>query len=141
MRLHFISMAGVILLAITSSLLGGCAASQSAESISKSVSSPFKLSSSLVGGDDSAMYRQDVERTTIANLRAGGDANALRHSLAGLAHERGISDWAADAATLEGIVAGLRSAGLDAEAQGNFADRLLGQNDEVLLQLAEHPAR
>lgn len=136
MRLDLGSTAGVILLAIATSHLGGCAASQSSGSVSDSVSSPFEWSSSSMGGDDSAMYRQDVERTTVANVRAGGDANALRHSLAGLAHEHGITDWPDDATTLEGIVAGLHAAGLEADAQGDFADELFGEGDDRLLEIA-----
>jgi hypothetical protein len=131
----------LVVLAAVVSFLAGCQISNSVESISGSVSSPFKWSSSSSGGDDSAMYREDVERLTAAHVRAGGEAASLRRSLGDLARAQGVTDWASDAPTVSGLAAGLQAAGLDGAARDAYAARLLGEDADTLLQLAEHPAR
>jgi hypothetical protein len=141
MRYVFVSTARFAAVAVAFSFLVGCALLDSSTSISDSVSSPFKWSSSSSSGEDFAMYREDVERLTVAHLRAGGDAPALRGSIAGLARKQGITDWAADQPTLEGVDAGLRAAGLDDDARSAYAARLLGDDADALFRLAEHPAR
>lgn len=141
MRMHFGFTIRLAALALAGTLFGGCAISNSVQSISNSVSSPFEWSSSSSGGGGTAMYREDVERLTLARVRAGGDVQALRGGIADLAREQGITDWAADAPTLEGIAAGLRAAGLDEAARRDFTARLVGETTGTGLQLADHPAR
>jgi hypothetical protein len=140
MRTRFDFAARLAALGLAAALFGGCAISESVQSISNSVSSPFESSSSSSGGDGIVMYREDVERLTLARVRAGGDVSALRGGIADLAREQGIIDWASDAPTLEGIESGLRAAGLDEAARRDFTTRLVGGMPDRL-QLADHPAR
>jgi len=139
MRIRITSAARFTALAAAATLLGGCAISNSVESLSDSVSSPFEWSSSSSGNDDSAMYREDVERLTAAYVRAGADAESLGRGIAALAGQQGITDWSSDAPTVMGVGAGLRAAGLDAADRRAFLAALLGPEGDSLLRLAEHP--
>ncbi|HTP64554.1 MAG TPA: putative lipoprotein [Geobacteraceae bacterium] len=96
-------VAGALLLTLC---LAGCSISTS---ISDSVSSPFKWSSSISGGEKEA-YQDDVRDYTEAYVRSSSDIEGFRKGLASLAEKRGISNWEADEATYLGIGAGLAKA-------------------------------
>src|SRR3990172_13296192 len=106
----------------------GCSISHSSESLSKSVSSPFKSSSSSSGEADDPAYQEEVRSFAAGFARSGGDANAFRRGVASIAERRGIHDWEDDDQTCRAIGSGLARAGLDegraeALAQDLFAGR------------------
>ena len=88
----------------------GCSFSDSSESISKSVSSPFTSSSRSSGGSDQS-YRDDVRDYTAAYVKSGGDFDAFQKQIAKLAAKHGITDWELDTNTFVGIGEGLKKAG------------------------------
>jgi hypothetical protein len=90
----------------------GCSFSDSSESISKSVSSPFRSSSDSSGGSDQT-YRSDVRDYTAAYVKSGGDFDGFRAQIAKLAAKHGITDWELDTNTFVGIGEGLKKAGVN----------------------------
>jgi hypothetical protein len=113
-------------------LLGsGCSISNSSETLSDSLSSPFDWSSdssdSSSGGDSA--YRQDVSDYTVAFARNGGNLDAFRMGVRQLAEHRGIANWEDDATTCASIGLGLRLAELDLAAAEHFGEDLLGANE------------
>jgi hypothetical protein len=107
----------------------GCSISNSSETISNSISSPFQWSSDSSGslGDDSA-YRQDVGDYTVAFAEAGGDLSGFREGLGRLALRHGITNWEEDAYTCASIGLGLQRVGLDEQAAARFGEDLFGAN-------------
>lgn len=93
----------------TAGSVAGCSFSDSSESISKSISSPF-ISSSR-SSDTEGRYRDDVRDVTAASLQSGGNVSQLRAQLTKVATDHGVSDWETDQATYVGIGAGLAKAG------------------------------
>lgn len=89
-------------------LVAGCSFSKSSESISKSVSSPFKSSSGSSSPEDA--YREDVRDYTAANIKSGGDAEGLRREIGTLAKKHGITDWEQNESTYRAIGEGLAKA-------------------------------
>ncbi len=98
-------LAGALILALA---VTGCSISKS---VSDSVSSPFKWSSSSIGGEKEA-YQGDVRDYTEAYVRSASDIEGFRKGLASLAEKHGISNWEADESTYIGIGAGLAKAGV-----------------------------
>lgn len=84
----------------------GCSIS---DSISDSVSSPFKWSSdsSRSSSHDKESYQRDIRDYTEAYVRSSADVQGFRKGLASIAEKHGISNWEADAATYKGIGQGL----------------------------------
>lgn len=137
-----------VLLAATLIAVGaGCSISNSSQSISDSISSPSESisnssesssdSSNGGGGDDApapepaaetASYQRDVSELTRTYLETGGDVDAYRAAVAGLAEDRGITDWEADAATTNAIGHGAGAAGLDERAFTAFVAELVGDH-------------
>lgn len=103
--------------------------SNSSETLSDSISSPFDWSSgsSKSSGGDSA-YRQDVSDYTVAFVRDGGDLDAFRTGLGRLAEQRGITNWEADSFTCASIGLGLQQARLDRAAALRFGQQLFADN-------------
>ncbi len=110
-------------------LLFGCSFSDSSETLSNSISSPFDWSSSSSdsSGGDSA-YRQDVSDYTIAFTRQAGDLDAFRQGLGRLAERRGITNWEEDSFTCASIGLGLQRAQLELAAAERFGVDLFGAN-------------
>ncbi len=110
-------------------LLFGCSFSDSSETLSDSISSPFNWSSSSSDSskEDSA-YRQDVSDYTIAFTRQRGDLDAFRHGLGQLAERRGITNWEEDSFTCASIGLGLQRAQLELAAAERFGVDLFGAN-------------
>ena len=106
-----------------------CSASNSSETLSDSISSPFQWSSDSSGsiGGDSA-YRQDVGDYTIAFTEQPGDWEAFRQGVGRLAEQRGITNWEGDVFTCASIGLGLQRADLDAGDAGRFGENLFGAN-------------
>ena len=115
-------------------VLGACSASNSSETLSDSLSSPFKWSSgsSDSSSDGGSAYRQDVSDYTVAFTRGGGDLDSFRSGLRRHAEARGISDWEDDTLTCASIGLGLRRAGLSRSDALAFGQRLLGGNAQAL---------
>jgi len=110
----------------------GCSLSYSSESISKSVSSPFKSSSNSSGEADDPAYQDEVRNFAAGFARSGGDANAFRRGVASIAERRGIEDWEDDDQTCRAIGAGLAQAKLSKDAAEALAgDLLSGRGDRV----------
>src|SRR3972149_5479513 len=86
----------------------GCSISYSSESLSKSVSSPFKWSSSSSGEADDPAYQEEVRSFAAGFARSGGDASAFRRGVASIAERRGIQDWEDDDQTRRAIRGGAR---------------------------------
>ena len=85
----------------------GCSFSASSESISNSISSPFR-SSSASSASDASRYRQEVADYAQAFVAGGGgDALSFQRGLATLAEKRGISDWQANPDTWTNLGVGL----------------------------------
>ena len=110
-------------------LVFGCSFSDSSETLSDSISSPFDWSSSSSdsSGGDSA-YRQDVSDYTIAFTRQGGDLDAFRQGLGQLAERRGITNWEEDSFTCASIGLGLQGAQLELATAERFGADLFGAN-------------
>jgi len=98
-----LQLAGAAVLALA---MAGCSISNS---ISDSVSSPFKWSSDSSKGKKEA-YQGDVRDYTEAYVRSSSDIEGFRKGLASLAEKHGISNWEADEATYTGIGEGLAKA-------------------------------
>jgi hypothetical protein len=108
----------------------GCSISNSSDTLSDSISSPFKWSSksSDSSSDGASAYRQDVSDYTVAFVRSGDDLDAFRSGLRELAESRGVTNWEEDSLTCASIGLGLRSADFtDARAMA-FARQLLGED-------------
>ena len=118
----------VILIALAVAPLA-CAASNSSDSLSTSVSSPFKSSSSSW---DAVAYREDVREVTHAYVRSGGELPAFQRSVGDLAEQRGITNWEEDELTCASIGEGLRQAELEAGEAREFAARLFGSGAEQI---------
>jgi hypothetical protein len=111
---------------------GGCSISYSSESLSKSVSSPFKSSSASSGEEDDPAYQDEVRSFTAGFARSGSDANAFRRGVASIAERRGIHDWEDDDQTCRAIGAGLAQAELgESRAEALAGDLLSGRADRV----------
>jgi hypothetical protein len=111
-----------------------CAASESAQSISDSVSSPFEWASNSMSsssGGDTA-YQQDVSEFTLAFATTGGDLEGFRMGIRTLAEQRGITSWEADPSTCASIGHGVRRADYDRLAALDFGEELFGQNAGAL---------
>ena len=117
-------------LTVTTAIGLGCSFSNSSETLSDSISSPFGWSSDSSGssGGDSA-YRQDVGDYTVAFAEAGGDWEAFRQGVGRLAEQRGITNWEEDVFTCASIGLGLQRRGLDPDAASQFGQELFGSND------------
>jgi hypothetical protein len=111
----------------------GCSISASSESLSKSVSSPFKSSSASSGGEsDDPAYQDEVRSYAAGFARSGSDANAFRRGVGSIAERRGIHDWEDDDATCRAIGAGLEQAELnESRAEALAGDLLAGRADRV----------
>ena len=110
----------------------GCSLSYSSESISKSVSSPFKSSSSSSGEEEDPAYQEEVASYTAGFAGSGGDTLTFRRGVASIAERRGISDWEDDDQTCRAIGKGLHKAGLDeGRAEAMAGDLLSGRADRV----------
>ncbi len=109
-------------------VLGACSASNSSETLSDSISSPFDWSSgsSDSSSDGGSAYRQDVSDYTVAFARSGGDLEAFRSGLRHHAERRGITNWEDDTLTCASIGLGLQRAGLSQSDALAFGQRLLG---------------
>lgn len=110
-------------------VLGGCSMSNSSETLSDSISSPFEWSSgssdSSSGGDSA--YRRDVSDYTVAFAHSGAvDLDAFRSGLRQLAEERGVSNWEDDPLTCASVGRGLQRARLSNADALAFGQRLLG---------------
>ena len=99
------------LLAVLVVGLFACSFSDSSESISKSVSSPFK-SSSDSSGNSALAYQADVRDYTAAYIRSGGDYDTFERKIGSVAAQHGITDWELDTGTYLAIGQGLRKGGL-----------------------------
>lgn len=118
-----------LVLVTSIALCWGCSFSDSSETLSDSISSPFDWSSSSSdsSGGDSA-YRQDVSDYTLAFARRGGDVEAFRQGLGRLAERRGITNWEEDAFTCASIGLGLQRAQIDVASAERFGVDLFGAN-------------
>ena len=116
-----------VLIALAALTAAACSFSDSSQSISNSVSSPFESSSKSSDGDGApTAYLRDVEALSFAFAGAGAEPEGLLRELGRVALEHGISDWESVPATYLAIGAGLRRAGLDAEGARRLADALFG---------------
>lgn len=114
----------------------GCSISKSSETISDSISSPFKWSSDSSGSDEKeTAYQRDVSHYAASFVRDGGDLDAFRAGVRQLAEARGITNWESDAATCESIGRGLQVARLDPAEMEGFADALLGDHPRSVAAL------
>lgn len=102
-RLQVAGAAGIVL------AMTGCSIS---DSISDSISSPFKWSSdsSRSSRDNKESYQGDVRDYTEAYVRSNDNVRGFRNGLASIAEKHGISNWEADTATYRGIGQGLGKA-------------------------------
>jgi hypothetical protein len=116
----------VAILFLVPIIAGGCSISNSSGSISDSVSSPFKWSSSSSGGDTA--YRDDVSDYTVAYLESAADIGAFRRGLGQIAQRHGITNWEADRLTCASIGHGLRRAGVHPSEIDGLADKLFAPN-------------
>lgn len=110
----------------------GCSFSDSSESISHSISSPFEsisasISSSSPGGAERA-YREDVRDYTQTYVTSGGDFQAYQADLAKIAQRHGISNWEENMTTYVGMGEGLAKATVT-DAQFMAYKRTLSGND------------
>jgi hypothetical protein len=95
-------------MALSGLAMTGCSIS---DSISDSISSPFKWSSrSSDSSDKNESYQRDVRDFTEAYLRTSSDPAGFRTGLASIAQKHGISNWEADEATYHGVGEGLGKA-------------------------------
>lgn len=122
-------------------IAGGCSISASSESISKSVSSPFTMASSLSRssgseGDEEA-YRREVAEYTDAYVRSGGQYDAFQRRVGELAVRHGISDWEANRTTYVAFGEGLKRAGVKGLALDTWTENLAGGNARWIKAIQE----
>ena len=115
----------------------GCSISNSSDTLSNSISSPFEWSSdsSDSSSDAASAYRQDVSDYTVAFARNGGDLDAFRSGVRSLAESRGVTNWEADVLTCASIGLGLRHAELGELEAMAFGRELLGEDAPGLVAL------
>jgi hypothetical protein len=118
-----------------------CSISNSSETLSDSISSPFEWSSSSSPGGGSA-YREDVSDYTVAYAkwsgpRAGGsqEVQVFRAGMSRLALHRGISNWEEDAITCASVGQGLQLADVDEAVFEQFAASVFGADAGKLRNL------
>ena len=124
-RIHSLLVCAVASIALSL----GCSVSNSSETISDSISSPFDWSSSSsdsVAGDSA--YRQDVSDYTVAFADQPEDWGAFRQGVTRLAEQHGITNWEEDTFTCASIGLGLQRRGLDARTAARFGEDLFGAN-------------
>ena len=129
----------------------GCSISNSSESISKSISSPFKWSSASSDSssdDDGAApdqpeppqqteaYGADIRQVSATYARSGGEVDALRSQLSSIAAARGITNWDADHVTCRNIGEGIRLGGMDADQLETFAGQVCGDSSAMRASLS-----
>ena len=122
-------------LGLVALLCAGCSISQS---ITDSVTSPFRWSSDTVGytaGEPS--YRRDLSDYAASFARSGGDLDAFRTAVRQRAEAQGISNWQEDPLTCASIGYGLQVAELDRAQVDRLADELLGGHPKGLEALYE----
>ena len=107
----------------------GCSIS---DSISDSISSPFKWSSdsSKSSSGDKESYQGDVRDYTEAYVRSSDDIQGFRKGLATVAEKYGISNWEADTVTYRGIGQGLAKAKVKQAQLEVYKTNLAGGNPE-----------
>jgi len=117
--------------------LAACSISKSSESLSTSISSPFKSSSDSSSGGSNSAYLVDVRSYTQGFFAtSGGDVTAFRRGLGEKAQARGLHDWEDDDATCEAIGQGLKKAGLTQEkAQALLGEIFAGRSDRAAVAL------
>lgn len=105
----------------------GCSIS---DSISDSISSPFKWSShsSNSSGDEKAAYQHDVRDYTQAYVHSSSDVEGFKKGLASLAQKHGITNWEADETTYLGIGEGLGKAKVSQTQLEVYKTNLSGGN-------------
>lgn len=136
----------LLLLSLCVAFAAGCSISNSSESISKSISSPFKWSSassdSSSPDDDgdkddgkkdeksksATEYGVDVSHLAATYAQNGGEIGALRSAVSKLALERGITNWEVDPLTRESIGRGVREGGMTEDQFTSFSKELFGSD-------------
>jgi len=127
---------GALLLAFA-----GCSISYSSESLSKSISSPFKSSSGSSGEEADPAYQGEIASFTAGFAGSGGDTATFRRGVASIATRRGINDWEDDDQTCRAIGQGLHKAGLDdGRAEALAGDLLSGRADRVQVVMKGYDA-
>jgi hypothetical protein len=108
--------------------------SDSSQSSSKSASGSSQSSSdsSSPGRARARKYKEDVADYTQAFVISGGAAAAFMNGIAAIAEKRGVSDWESDAATWEGIGAGLARAKVKKEQLEVYKQNWSGGNPEAM---------
>jgi hypothetical protein len=111
----------------------GCSISDSSDTISDSLTSPFRWSSdsSPDGGDDFA-YSRDLSDYAASFAKSGGDLDAFRTAVRLRAEAEGISNWQEDAFTCASIGYGLQIARIDPDQADRFGQELLGTHPQGL---------
>jgi hypothetical protein len=116
--------------------LAACSISASSESISKSVSSPFKSSSDSSSGGPESAYFDEVRSYTAGFATSAGDVTNFRRGIGSIAERRGIHDWEDDDATCKAIGQGLKQAQLTQEkAQALLGEIFAGRQDRAAVAL------
>ena len=119
----------------------GCSISYSSESLSKSISSPFKSSSGSSGEEADPAYQDEIASFTAGFAGSGGDTATFRRGVASIATRRGINDWEDDDQTCRAIGQGLHKAGLDeGRAEALAGDLLSGRADRVTVVMKGYDA-
>lgn len=119
----------------------GCSISYSSESLSKSVSSPFKSSSASSGEEEDPAYQEEVASYAAGFAGSGGDATTFRRGMASIAERRGIHDWEDDDQTCRAVGKGLHKAGLGKDrAEALAGDLLSGRADRVKVVMKGYDA-
>jgi len=127
-------LAGVVAVAGCSFFYSSKSSSDSSKGSSKS-SNSFSQSSSDSSSPDQARaraYKADVADYTQAHVISGGSAGSFLNGIAALAEKRGVSDWESDAATWEGIGAGLARANVTKEQLSVYKQNWGGGNTEAM---------
>jgi len=126
----------VALLGLALCTTGGCSFSASSESISNSISSPF-TSSSASSKSDEERYEDDVADYAEAFAKGGGgELESFKRGLAGIAEDRGISDWEANPNTWSSIGAGLGRSDINDAAFSGYQESWAG-GDSTRMELMQ----
>jgi hypothetical protein len=130
-RVHVLVFLGLLV-----TFSAGCSFSDSSETISDSLVSPFRWSSdsSPDGGDDFA-YARDLSDYASIFAKSGGDLEAFRTAVRLRAEAEGISNWEEDAFTCASIGYGLQLAQVDPAQASRFGEELLGAHPKGLAAL------
>jgi hypothetical protein len=117
---------------------GASASSASVGLISASSNSSAAASNSSARKANQQAYRGDIRSVTVVSVQSGTSADQLFAQVGRIAASYGLLDWRSDTDTCHAIGEGLRQAGLDSTAAGEFASAAKNDKSAHLIMAGYH---